>query len=112
MVTDHRRRHPEMKPGDRVGKLTLVERVNVGGRARWVCRCDCGKETRPIESNLQKAVGSCGCLRKRTQLRSVPPFVLGERFGNLTVLGGDFIRNKREQRLGRAAVSALPSFPN
>ena len=49
------------------GRLTVEKRVendNNGG-ARWLCRCDCGKQTIVRSYPLTKgAIKSCGCIKK------------------------------------------------
>lgn len=72
--------------GQRFGKLTAVrptkERSSRGSTI-WICKCDCGKETkvelRQLTMGFRK---SCGCLRH-------PPRkdFIGKRFGKLTVTG-------------------------
>jgi hypothetical protein len=67
-----------MKPlndllGKRFGRLEVIARdpnlktPNGTHRTMWRCRCDCGKETSVVASNLsrkdRKATTSCGCLR-------------------------------------------------
>jgi hypothetical protein len=53
----------------RFGRLVVLRREGIDGqgRAKWVCRCDCGKDTRPIagKSLRQGMTKSCGCLRKQ-----------------------------------------------
>ena len=58
-VNQHR-----FEPGDRYGRLTLVERLAHSGR--WVVRCDCGveKKVRPF-SLANGTTTSCGCLRRK-----------------------------------------------
>lgn len=57
------------------GRLTVVRQVdnyhygNGKQRARWMCRCDCGKECTVTSTNLVGGTQSCGCLqRERTSL--------------------------------------------
>jgi hypothetical protein len=56
-----------MQPGDRFGRLSVVEETperTSSGNVRWLCRCDCGRETTVSTSNLARGnVRSCGCLR-------------------------------------------------
>lgn len=48
--------------GHRFGRLTVVALHSVGtGRAKWLCRCDCGNDTIVASS---KQTRSCGCLRR------------------------------------------------
>ncbi len=54
--------------GMKFGKLTAI--ANVGKNAKresiWLCKCDCGNETRVKLSNLRcDHTKSCGCLRTR-----------------------------------------------
>lgn len=51
--------------GKRYGKLLVLSRAEAkrGGRARWLCRCDCGNETIAIGKNLRSGSRtSCGCV--------------------------------------------------
>lgn len=55
--------------GKRLGKLTVIEMVDVIPKegARWLCRCDCGNEKvistkNLLHSNGEKGTMSCGCL--------------------------------------------------
>jgi hypothetical protein len=52
--------------GDRYGRLTVIRFSHVEKtHARWVCLCDCGRETVASGSNLKGgSVASCGCLRR------------------------------------------------
>lgn len=47
--------------GQRFGRLVVVEYVKP---SRWLCRCDCGRETIVRQPSLRNNVTkSCGCLR-------------------------------------------------
>ncbi len=51
--------------GQRFGRLTVVQRAGTSkqGRALWLCRCTCGKETVVLSSSLRRgATQSCGCI--------------------------------------------------
>lgn len=51
--------------GKTFGELTVIERVNDKGRARYKCKCSCGKEVEAIASNLERGFQvSCGDYRK------------------------------------------------
>lgn len=53
--------------GLKFGRLTVVcrEKDNVNGRATWLCKCDCGKETTVTSSKLISGhTQSCGCLSR------------------------------------------------
>lgn len=52
--------------GQRFGRLTVTGRADndKNGRARWVCRCDCGEVKVEGSGNLLRGrVNSCGCHR-------------------------------------------------
>ena len=50
------------QPGDRFGKLTVLERAPGKGNTRWKCICDCGNEHLAYYQNLKSGrVASCGC---------------------------------------------------
>lgn len=56
----------------RFGRLTVIERAenSKDGKARWVCRCDCGKQTVVVGNHLRSnAIQSCGCFSKETTLK-------------------------------------------
>lgn len=42
--------------GQRFGRLVVVERVenSADGRARWLCRCDCGQSKTVLGEHLKK----------------------------------------------------------
>lgn len=53
----------------RFGRLTAIEKVGTQkyNGTLWRCKCDCGKETISLASNLRAGnVKSCGCLRIQT----------------------------------------------
>ena len=53
--------------GRRFGRLMVVERVaaiNKSTNARWLCKCDCGKEITVLGTTLRRGESqSCGCYR-------------------------------------------------
>lgn len=55
------------------GRLTVVERHpenTAGGRARWICRCECGRVTVVKGEQLSNGhTRSCGCLRVDLNVR-------------------------------------------
>lgn len=76
--------------GQRFGKLVVIEKAekNKFGQILWLCKCDCGNETKVISPSLNcGATKSCGCLRKENTgvLNSVDDMI-GKRFGKLVVL--------------------------
>lgn len=53
--------------GQRFGRLTVIERVGTtkARNAIWLCKCDCGNETKVNGGNLtSNSIKSCGCLRQ------------------------------------------------
>lgn len=77
--------------GCRFGKLTVLRRVEdyispKGYRtARWLCRCDCGRE-KVMLRNVIKNAFSCGCTRKREPANNYEDLT-GSKFGRWLVLG-------------------------
>jgi hypothetical protein len=75
--------------GQTFNRLTVVKYAyNKNKHNFWLCRCACGKEV-VVEQNKLKSghTKSCGCLRIKD--------LTGQRFGRLTVVGLDSIRNKK-----------------
>lgn len=66
--------HPPLKDfiGKRFGKLTVSEYAGKrAGMHRWLCRCDCGKETVVGQTLLQTGkTRSCGCISTETFLEN------------------------------------------
>ena len=63
MPVERRMRMIDDLTGKRYGRLVVVKFHDVKPHARWVCRCDCGKETICYGNNLKKGISrSCGCL--------------------------------------------------
>jgi hypothetical protein len=62
--------------GQRFGRLVVLRRTE-GRRVRFLCKCDCGKETTVAAGNLRgKNTQSCGCLRKdAVSLRKTKPTI-------------------------------------
>lgn len=53
--------------GQQFGRLTVEKYIgsNKGRNARWLCKCNCGRETIAVGYNLKSGdIQSCGCLRK------------------------------------------------
>lgn len=79
--------------GQRFGRLLVLRRADssASGATRWLCKCDCGKETIVLSNNLTRGqTQSCGCLRneKRKQRKYGTSFddLSGKRFGRLSVI--------------------------
>jgi hypothetical protein len=52
--------------GQKFGHLTVLERLNIPGNSRWLCRCDCGNLHEAYATNLKSGrVASCGCVKRR-----------------------------------------------
>ena len=64
------RKRLEIKPGDRYGRLTILADAGIiKGRRRFLCKCDCGKETAVNISYLNNGnTRSCGCLREMNSI--------------------------------------------
>ena len=60
------RRQILITPGDRFGRLTVIEAGAKEGRnPRWRCLCECGQTTSTTPSNLANGrTQSCGCMQK------------------------------------------------
>lgn len=69
--------------GKKFGNLLVIEKVKEEKRVKYLCKCDCGNETRVYKYNLTSgSTKSCGCLRKIP--RSLD--LTGQTFGRLTVI--------------------------
>ncbi len=72
--------------GNRYGSLEVIKRVenDPHGKARWLCKCDCGKEIVVVGSNLRKGnTKSCGCLKYKKNENETRE--IGNRYGKLVV---------------------------
>lgn len=72
------------KIGDRVGKLTLLERKRENNRTYFYCKCDCGN-TKWIRADCLGITVSCGCYNRENNLYKEKN-LLGKQFGRLTVI--------------------------
>lgn len=82
--------------GLKVERWTVLKYV---GKAKWLCRCDCGTEKIVNGYNLRhEKTRSCGCLRKETAT------IIGSRKGNIKDLTG--------QRFGRLTVLEVHDITN
>jgi len=61
------RKRIEVNPGDRYGMLTVINETNPDRYLRkFICVCDCGKETNVYFHNIRSGLTqSCGCRRDR-----------------------------------------------
>ena len=62
--------HPRLKPGDKFGRLEIVEEAaprtwpSGWSERQWICRCECGTEKPVLEKRLRSGnTKSCGCFR-------------------------------------------------
>src|SRR6266478_1715259 len=54
--------------GQRFGKLVVLHRDghDIGGHVRWICKCDCGRQTVVVGSSLKlNRTVSCTCYMRR-----------------------------------------------
>lgn len=106
--------------GERFGYLVVIGRSDhkgKNGRAFWRCRCDCGKEIIASGSVLRKGLKTnCGC--KDNKVRNEKgQFVKGQnvkdltgkRFGKLTVLKFDKIKNRAAYWIVRCDCGTIKS---
>lgn len=58
--------------GKKVGKLTVVSRVEFSVPTKWLCKCECGREREVLGSTLRKeTITSCGCMNDRAKKETV-----------------------------------------
>jgi hypothetical protein len=54
----------------RFGRLVVIKRVGSrNGLPYWLCKCDCGNETKVTSSNLRGRTRSCGCLAMEVRVK-------------------------------------------
>ena len=60
-----------LKPGVKIGRLTVIENITGSGRSKVRCICDCGNEWVGQARSLKSGnTQSCGCLQKDAQNES------------------------------------------
>ena len=84
----------ESHKGERYGKLVIIdEDRNSHDRARYLCKCDCGKVISTQYGSLKRgATISCGCARQERNARKhdeATKRYIGRRYGKLTVIAYD-----------------------
>jgi len=75
--------------GKRYGRLVVLKYVESDkyGRATWLCRCDCGKETTVRAAYFRSGyTKSCGCLKGEIAAERNFVDIAGHRYGRLTVI--------------------------
>lgn len=79
-------RTPDDLSGQKIGKLTVIERIPDSKPIRYRCKCDCGKELTASYYDLRdKKRTDCGCVPKRRLSRIKD--LTGMQFDRLLVLG-------------------------
>ncbi len=76
--------------GLKFGYLTVIERAEPDnhGRARWLCRCECGKEIVVRQWALKSGgTKSCGCLVSSRSTDYYSKIKIGQKYSYLTVIG-------------------------
>lgn len=75
--------------GRRFSRLSVISEIPGGTERSFLCRCDCGEETRVLGENLRSGHSkSCGCLSREAVTRRHEKNrdgILGSRFGRLVV---------------------------
>jgi hypothetical protein len=65
-------RPSSVRPGERYGRWTVIERTQGGSHPRYVCRCECGEEREVFALNLKNGQSTnCGCEGRRRQAAAV-----------------------------------------
>ncbi len=77
--------------GMRFGSLEVVKiKERNGKQTKWLCRCDCGKDTVKTSNYLKTSpCPSCGCVGAERKRKSSFRNFTGEKIGKLTVVGLD-----------------------
>lgn len=73
--------------GQKIGRLTVLERVGSSCPPKWRCVCECGKECVKSSTFLRSSeVPSCGCYTSEVTSKSRLDDITGKRYGRLTVI--------------------------
>lgn len=57
--------NPNNLIGLKYGRLEVIKKINECGKAKWLCKCECGQEKIILADSLKSGkTKSCGCLRK------------------------------------------------
>lgn len=85
--------------GQQFGMLSVLERVdNKRKHTRYLCRCACGAEKIFYSSNLTRGLStSCGCFRKDKLRKNKLIDLIGQKYGQLTVLELDHYDTESRQ---------------
>lgn len=71
------------------GKLTVLKqgKIDKNGHRYWICKCECGNIKEVSGTNLiEGKIISCGCEHKRIVSQKLTKDLIGQKFGQLTVL--------------------------
>lgn len=78
------------QPGERFGRLVLVERLPTSGNPKWLCQCDCGNVKAAFIGDIRRGfTTSCGCYSSevaRANNAKRLGLSVGDKFGRLTIL--------------------------
>ena len=93
--TRFKKKPPVDLTDQRFGKLTVISEAKAyyqqsgNKKRRWLCKCDCGRETIVLQSNLtsQHGTRSCGCFAEKNGPKGIPLVLTGNRYGKLLVIG-------------------------
>lgn len=81
--------------GNRYSSLTVIEWCRE--KNRWLCRCDCGKETHVNTTDLERMkVYKCECLIKKKMDEKYLPLI-GKKFGRLTCIKYEYSKGNKVQ---------------
>jgi len=79
--------------GKKFGKLLVINfsHLDHQGKARWICKCDCGIITKPLSSDnlIRNEISSCG----NTLCHGLTKSLMGKKFGKLIVNDLDNSKN-------------------
>lgn len=76
--------------GQRFGRWTVLDATisSATGETKWLCRCDCGTERYVLQrSLLYGGSKSCGCSTREGAQKATSYDLVGQVFGDLTVVG-------------------------
>lgn len=78
------------------GKLTAVSPIRINGKRYWHCKCECGNEINVLTASLTTGnTKSCGCYRKEVAAKKGMKNLVGQIFGELTVIQDSGERQNR-----------------
>jgi len=99
--------------GQRFGRLICLERVKDGRTTKYVCYCNCGKETTVLHDHLKYGrTKSCGCIRRevsRNRARKTPGYTV--KTGIWNYYKRNAVVRGLEWLLSRAQLETLISQP-